>query len=129
MENDQLETLPFVKDAAMKALSTCLVDVDKKWAKMKIENVLLEKPNAKRISFVTRNGARSVCTGEGFIETIHPIYSGFALHVEKTIMLHCCEEASELVFLLQSYNEAGGNVVRRNKNRSTVRKRNSFSSG
>lgn len=87
----------YIKHAAMKASSTCLVDMKKNVATSDIKKELLAKSSAELLFPATQEVATSTPTRDSFIETIPLLYSGFALHVEKATVLYCCREVSELV--------------------------------
>lgn len=100
IENEQLEKLILEKDAEMKAKFTCQVYMEIKVATFKREKGILTKYNSELLSFARCKGAKSTCTGEGSIETIHPMFLGLAFHVQKAIVLYCCKEIFELVLLI-----------------------------
>lgn len=82
-------------NAAMKAISICLVRKKKRVAIVKREFRLLANFNAERLFPAAQKEAKSACTGESFIESIPFMSLGFALHVEKANVPYCCRDVSE----------------------------------
>lgn len=70
----------------MKAMFTCLEEIEIKVAIMETEKEFLKKADAKLFSWATRKGAKSARTGDSFTEIIPLRYLGFALHFEKGIV-------------------------------------------
>lgn len=66
---DTLLRLILEKDATVKAMSTCLVDMENV-ATVETEKGFLAKANSKLLSSASRKGAKSGRTGDSFIETI-----------------------------------------------------------
>lgn len=77
-------------DAAMKTMSTFLVDVEKQVTTIEARKELLKSPTTELLSFATRNGSKRVRTRNGIIVAIPPTSLGFALHVEKAIVAYSC---------------------------------------
>lgn len=99
MENELLEKLILEIDAAMKAMSTCLPDMEQNVATMKTGKGILIKRIAELITSAKWKAARSAWLRGGFIEIIHLMYSKRALNVEKAVVPYCVIEVSELVSL------------------------------
>lgn len=63
---------------------------------MKTEKEFTTKYQVKVVTAATRKVAKSVHTGESFIETFPPMYLEFALHVEKAAVPYYCIDVPEL---------------------------------
>lgn len=74
MKNELFKKLILEMDATMKAVSTCLVDMEKKVAFPETENELPAKSLAKLLSSSAWSEAKSARTEESFIETFSPTY-------------------------------------------------------
>lgn len=85
------------KYAARKAMSTCLIDMEKKVITLETEKRLLAKRYAEMLSFTIRKGVKNARTGDNFIDTVPLVYLEFALHIEKAIRQYCCGNVFELV--------------------------------
>lgn len=98
----------------MKVMSTSLLAMEKKVATMGTEKELLTKSSAEILSSATRKVTESAHTEESFIGIIFSMYSGFALHIEKTIISYCCRDVYELVHIMpkeqRSWRRRGENV-------------------
>lgn len=74
MGHKQIKRLISKKDAAMKTMFACLVDIERKSASMKTEKGILPKSVAELLSSATRKRAKSIRTGDSFIKTLTAIY-------------------------------------------------------
>lgn len=86
IKQKRLKMLISEKNAAMKVIFTCLLDVERRVATFETEKRLLTKYNLELLSFARLERAKSLHTGDNFIKIISLMYLGFSLPVEKAIV-------------------------------------------
>lgn len=89
-EKGQLKKLKLNKDTAMKDISTCLLDMDRKVVTTENEKRLLAKSNAGRLSLATREEAKNARRGGQF-------YAKFSFYVLE-ICSSCMKKRSCRIF-------------------------------
>lgn len=101
LENERLKNFILEKDAALKAMSIRLVDMENNDAIFKTEKGCLAMSHAELLSFATRKGAKSTRTRDTvLLKSIPPMYLGFARYVMKAIVPYFCSKILRLLLLL-----------------------------
>lgn len=114
IENKQLKKSILEKNAAMNAMYTSLVNVNKNIATTKTKKRLLGKLNKTIFFSATPNGTKSARTGDSLVKTIPPKYLVFAVYVKNAGEPHCCRKVFEVFCftseLRKSWCRCGENV-------------------
>lgn len=92
MEKEHLKELVLEKIAAMKAISTCLLEMKKKLVTIGIEKELLSNPNTELLACERWKGTKGTRMRDSFIETIPSMWLVIILRVQKALVLYFREK-------------------------------------
>lgn len=84
MENEELKWSILEKDAAIKAISECFLDLKSRIATTKIDKIHASELNTDLLESTSWKGVESTRMKNGRIETVPPKYLGFSFHIRKS---------------------------------------------